>query len=90
MCIKKPEFGATFNEVLAHGKLAGRSMEYLDRTHNSVFGNPQPTEVPMTPVPGKAILVSGHDLTTTKRLLEQTEGTGINIYTHGELLPAFG
>jgi len=44
----------------------------------------------MTPVPGKAILVSGHDMTATKRLLEQTEGTGINIYTHGELLPAFG
>jgi hydroxylamine reductase len=54
-------------------------MDYLDRTHNSVFGKPTPTEVPMTPVPGKAILISGHDMTATKRLLEQTEGTGINV-----------
>jgi len=79
MSIIKPEFGDTFKDVLDQGWLAGRSMEYLDRTHNHVFGSPVPTEVPMTPVPGKAILVSGHDMTSTKRLLEQTEGTGINI-----------
>jgi hydroxylamine reductase len=79
MSIKKPEFTETFKDVLIQGKIAGRSMEYLDRSHNHVFGHPTPTEVPMTPVPGKAILVSGHDITATKRLLEQTEGTGINI-----------
>jgi len=79
MCIEKPEFAETFGDVIFQGELAGKSMEYLDRSHNSVFGKPSPTEVPMTPIPGKAILVSGHDMTCTKRLLEQTEGTGINI-----------
>ncbi|EJW10916.1 Hydroxylamine reductase [Rhodovulum sp. PH10] len=62
----------------------------LDRAHTDTFGVPQPTPVTMGHVPGKAILVSGHDLVDLKALLEQTEGTGIAVYTHGEMLPAHG
>jgi len=63
-------------------------MEMLDAANTGTYGNPVPTSVRITPVKGKAILVSGHDLKDLKELLEQTEGTGINIYTHGEMLPA--
>lgn len=65
-------------------------MQYLDKGHNAVFGKPSPHEVPRAPVEGKCILVTGHDMLILKKLLEQTEGTGINVYTHGEMLPAFG
>jgi hydroxylamine reductase len=51
------------------------------------FGTPEPTVVQLTPEEGKCILISGHDLHDLKALLEQTEGKGINIYTHGEMLP---
>ncbi|MHB1133160.1 MAG: hydroxylamine reductase, partial [Chloroflexota bacterium] len=54
------------------------------------YGNPVPTPVRIDPVRGKAILVSGHDLKDLEELLKQTEGTGINVYTHGEMLPAHG
>jgi len=72
------------------GQLNYRVMELLDEAHTSTFGHPEPTPVRVTPVAGKAIVVSGHDLEDLKQLLEQTEGTGINIYTHGEMLPAHG
>lgn len=62
----------------------------LDASHAKAFGASTPTEVPRTPLEGKCILISGHDMVCVKELLEQTEGTGIKIYTHGELLPAFG
>ena len=62
----------------------------LDGANTGSYGHPVPTPVRMGHVPGKAILVSGHDLRDMKELLEQTEGTGINIYTHGEMLPAHG
>lgn len=65
-------------------------MELLDKAHTSTFGNPEPSKVRITPVKGKAILVSGHDLNDLYNLLKQTEGKGINIYTHGEMLPAHG
>jgi hydroxylamine reductase len=65
-------------------------MELLDAAHTGTFGNPVPTSVRVTPVKGKAILVSGHDLHDLAALLEQTKGLGINIYTHGEMLPAHG
>lgn len=65
-------------------------MELLDNAHTTKFGHPQPTKVRITPVKGKAILVSGHDLNDLYNLLIQTEGMGINIYTHGEMLPAHG
>lgn len=67
-----------------------RAMELLDAAHTETFGHPEPTPVRTTPVAGKAILVSGHDLHDLKQLLEQTEGKGISVYTHGEMLPAHG
>ncbi len=65
-------------------------LELLDGAHTASFGVPTPAEVRVTPVKGKAILVSGHDLKDLEVLLQQTEGKGINIYTHGEMLPAHG
>jgi hydroxylamine reductase len=65
-------------------------MELLDKGHTSKFGIPVPTEVEIGNEEGPAILVSGHDLLDLYELLKQTEGTGINIYTHGEMLPAHG
>ncbi|MDX9822439.1 MAG: hydroxylamine reductase [Syntrophales bacterium] len=65
-------------------------MGLLDAANTGAYGNPVPTKVRITPVKGKAILVSGHDLKDLEELLKQTEGTGINIYTHGEMLPAHG
>jgi hydroxylamine reductase len=62
----------------------------LDAAHASAFGKPQPTPVLMGHVPGKAILISGHDMVDLKALLQQTEGKGVNVYTHGEMLPAHG
>jgi hydroxylamine reductase len=65
-------------------------MEMLDAANTGTYGNPVPTSVRVTPVKGKAILVSGHDLKDLADLLEQTKGLGINVYTHGEMLPAHG
>jgi hydroxylamine reductase len=65
-------------------------MGLLDAANTGTYGHPVPTKVRVTPVTGKAILVSGHDLKDLQLLLEQTQGTGINIYTHSEMLPAHG
>lgn len=65
-----------------------KCMELLDTALTSTFGNPEPTEVLITKKKGPFIIVSGHDLKDLKNLLEQTEGKGINIYTHCEMLPA--
>ncbi|WP_404835945.1 hydroxylamine reductase [Aeromonas media] len=70
------------------GLLNFRIMEMLDLGETTAFGHPEPTQVRVTPVPGKCILVSGHDMMDLKLILEQTAGTGINVYTHGEMLPA--
>ncbi len=67
-----------------------KTMALLDEANTTSYGNPQPTPVRITPVKGKAILVSGHDLKDLGDLLEQTEGKGINIYTHSEMLPCHG
>ena len=72
------------------GEMNLRVMELLDAAHTSRYGNPVPTQVRVEPVKGKAILISGHDLRDLEELLQQTRGTGINIYTHGEMLPAHG
>ncbi len=72
------------------GKLNFRVMEMLDRGETTRFGHPTPTQVNVNPIKGKAILVSGHDLHDLEKLLQQTEGKGINVYTHGEMLPAHG
>ena len=61
-------------------------IELLDKANTETYGNPTPTEVNITKKKGPFIVVSGHDLKDLKELLEQTEGKGINIYTHGEML----
>jgi hydroxylamine reductase len=70
------------------GEINLRVMELLDAANTGSYGAPEPTPVRIDPVAGKAILVSGHDLKDLHDLLVQTEGAGINIYTHGEMLPA--
>jgi hydroxylamine reductase len=82
--------GALLAKSLEVGQLNLKVMETLDAANTCTFGTPEPTAVRMTPVRGKAILVSGHDLKDLLALLEATAGTGINVYTHGELLPAHG
>ncbi len=65
-------------------------MELLDAGNTGTYGHPVPTRVPLGHKKGKAILVSGHDLMDLEELLKQTEGKGIYIYTHGEMLPTHG
>jgi hydroxylamine reductase len=72
------------------GQINLRTMELLDAANTGVYGHPVPTEVPLGHKAGKAILVSGHDLKDLDTLLKQTEGKGIFIYTHGEMLPTHG
>ncbi len=76
--------------VLRCGEVNLRVMELLDAANTGAYGHPVPTPVRIHPLRGKAILVSGHDLKDLEELLKQTEGKGINIYTHGEMLPAHG
>ena len=76
--------------ALAVGELNYRVMEILDNAHTETFGHPVPSKVRLHAMKGKAILVSGHDLHDLYALLEQTKGLGIQIYTHGEMLPAHG
>ncbi len=76
-----------FAMVLKVGEKNLRVMELLDSANTGTYGHPEPTEVRVTPIKGKAIVVSGHDLKDLEELLKQTEGKGINIYTHGEMLP---
>lgn len=77
-----------FAAALEVGELNMRAMEMLDRANTGTYGHPEPTEVRVTPVKGKAVVVSGHDLRDLEELLKQTEGKGISVYTHGEMLPA--
>lgn len=76
--------------ALKVGEVNFKVMEMLDKANTSEYGNPVPTNVRITHIKGKSILVSGHDLKDLYLLLKQTEGKGINIYTHGEMLPAHG
>ncbi|MHB1035551.1 MAG: hydroxylamine reductase [Pirellulales bacterium] len=75
---------------LGTGQLNLKVMELLDAANTGAYGHPAPTSVRVEPLKGKAILVSGHDLKDLEELLKQTEGKGINVYTHGEMLPAHG
>ncbi|MCY6482839.1 hydroxylamine reductase [Clostridium aestuarii] len=79
-----------FNLNMELGKINFKCMELLDAANTGTFGKPEPTEVLTTKKKGPFIIVSGHDLKDLKELLEQTEGKGINIYTHCEMLPAHG
>ena len=74
--------------ALRVGEVNLKVMEMLDAAHTETFGHPEPTQVRVTPIKGKAILVSGHDLKDLDELLKQTQGKNINVYTHGEMLPA--
>ncbi|OPX96629.1 MAG: Hydroxylamine reductase [Syntrophorhabdus sp. PtaB.Bin006] len=76
--------------VLKCGEINLRTMELLDLANTGAYGHPVPTVVPLGAKKGKAILVSGHDLKDLEDLLVQTEGKGIYVYTHGEMLPAHG
>ncbi|MFA7693744.1 MAG: hydroxylamine reductase [Candidatus Hydrogenedentales bacterium] len=73
--------------ALKVGEVNLRTMEILDQANTGTYGHPEPTQVRVTPIKGKCILVSGHDLKDLEALLIQTEGKGINVYTHGEMLP---
>ena len=72
------------------GEVNYKVMELLSNTQAGAYGHPVPTPVRIEPVKGKCILVSGHDLKDLEELLKQTEGKGVNVYTHGEMLPAHG
>lgn len=76
--------------ALKCGEINLKTMELLDAANTGTYGHPVPTEVPLGAKKGKALLVSGHDLRDLDAILKQTEGRGINIYTHGEMLPTHG
>jgi len=82
------DMNALLTEALAVGALNLKVMELLDAANTGRFGHPEVTMVRMSPVKGKAILVSGHDMGDLEAILQQTAGKGINVYTHGELMPA--
>jgi len=94
-------FYATFTNVnfdtddlirfaLEAGEMSLRTMKLLKKAHIDTYGEPQPHQVPTGTVKGHAIIVTGHGLKALEELLKQTEGTGINVYTHSEMLPAHG
>ncbi len=76
--------------VLKCGEVNLRAMELLDAGNTGAYGHPVPTPVPLGHKKGKAILISGHDLVDLEALLKQSEGKGIYVYTHGEMLPTHG
>jgi len=76
--------------VLKCGEANLKAMEILDAANTEAYGHPVPTKVPLGAKKGKAILVSGHDLKDLEMILKQTEGKGIYVYTHGEMLPCHG
>ena len=79
---------ALLDLALEVGRLSHDVMGLLDAANTGAYGNPEPTEVPLKVERGPFVVISGHDLRDLKLLLEQTEGTGVNVYTHGEMLPA--
>ena len=74
--------------ALKVGRINLKAMELLDAANTAAYGHPEPTAVRIAPLKGKAILVSGHDLKDLEEVLKQSQGKGINVYTHGEMLPA--
>jgi len=86
----KPGLEEMLGLVMKCGRMNLRTMELLDAANTGAYGHPVPTSVPLGAKQGKAILVSGHDLKDLEGLLKQTEGKGIFVYTHGEMLPAHG
>ena len=84
------EIGQLLPVALEVGEKNLKCMELLDRANTESYGNPTPVKVPLTIEKGPFIVISGHDLKDLELLLQQTDGKGINIYTHGEMLPAHG
>ena len=84
------ELGQWVELLLECGQINIRAMELLDAANTSTYGHPVPTEVPLGAKKGKAILVSGHDLRDMELILKQSQGKGIYVYTHGEMLPCHG
>ena len=76
--------------IMEFGQVNLKCMGLLDAANTGAYGNPVPTPVPTKRVKGPFVVVTGHDLHDLKMLLDQTEGKGVNVYTHGEMLPAFG
>ena len=76
--------------ALEAGEMNIKTMKLLKKAHIETYGEPVPTEVPTGSVKGHGIVVTGHSLKALEELLKQTEGKGINIYTHSEMLPAHG
>ena len=74
--------------VLRCGQMGVQAMALLDQANTGTYGHPEPTQVNLGVKPGPAILISGHDLRDLDELLQQTQGQGVNVYTHGEMLPA--
>jgi len=87
---KDTSLDALLGYALDVGKLNYQVMALLTEANTGAYGHPEPTKVLTTPVIGKAILVSGHDLLDLEAILQQSLGKGIHIYTHGEMLPAHG
>jgi len=81
------DVGELLGLSLKVGELNLKIMELLDKANTETYGHPEPTTARVTAVAGKCILVSGHDLHDLELILKQTEGKGINVYTHGEMLP---
>jgi hydroxylamine reductase len=76
--------------IMELGRVNLKCMELLDQAHTEHFGHPVPTSVLLGVKKGPAIIVSGHDLNDLEQLLKQAENKGVNVYTHGEMLPAHG
>jgi len=76
--------------VMRAGRVNLKAMELLDQANTGAYGDPVPTKVPLGHRKGKAILVSGHDLYDLEEVLKQSEGKGVYVYTHGEMLPTHG
>jgi hydroxylamine reductase len=84
----EPDMDGLLKTVLLVGETSGQVLKNLDEAHCSNLGAPEPSQVRMTVMAGKCILVSGHDMMDLYELLKQTQGKGINVYTHGEMQPA--
>lgn len=82
----EPDLGGLLENAMNVGALNAQILGLLDDAHATKFGIPEPTQVCLSATEGKCILISGHDMGDLKALLEQTEGTGVNVYTHGEML----
>ena len=83
-----PDGGKLLDLVMRTGQIGVRTMALLDAANTETYGHPEPTKVNLGVEEGPAILISGHDLRDLYDLLEQTRGTGVRVYTHGEMLPA--